>query len=244
MIKTFSLTDIGKKRTMNQDFVFTTEEPLGNLPNLFVVADGMGGYKGGDFASFYAVEIIKEVASLSKEKNPRIIFDACLKKANKEVRKKAKESPELEGMGTTVVMATVVGDVLHVANVGDSRLYVVSDDIRQITVDHSYVEEMIKVGTLDRESARNHPQKNIITRAVGAEDDVLPDFFTLKLKPGELILMCSDGLTNMIEDKDILSILNTDKDLHFKTEELIRVANNNGGKDNEAVILVDPFYED
>lgn len=243
MIKTFSLTDIGKKRTMNQDFIYTSEEPVGNLPNLFVVADGMGGYNGGDVASAFAVEVIKETASKSRETNPRKIFDEAITMANKAVRKKASESAEFEKMGTTVVLATVVGECLQVANVGDSRLYVIGEEIRQITEDHSYVEEMIKVGSLDRISARNHPQKNIITRAVGADDSVVPDFFTVKLKPGDLVLMCSDGLTNMIEDDDIKIILRKERDLAGKAEELIRVANENGGKDNVAVIVIDPFAD-
>ena len=244
MLKTFCLTDIGKKRTMNQDFVYTHEEPIGNLPNLFVVADGMGGYNGGGYASSYTVEVIKKVVEALPETNPRKIFEAAIIMAYQEIRKKALESTELEKMGTTVVVATVIGDVLQVANVGDSRAYVVSkNDIRQITEDHSYVEEMIKVGSLDRESARNHPQKNIITRAVGADETISPDFFTVKLKKGDLVLMCSDGLTNMLEDEEILMILKSEKDIVSKVEKLIKAANNNGGKDNVAVIVIDPYGE-
>lgn len=238
MLEAFSLTDIGKKRTTNQDFVYATVSPIGNLPNLFVVADGMGGYNGGDYASSYAVDVIKETAAQSKEKNPRRIFEAAITEANSAVRKKAMESPDLEGMGTTVVIASFVDGVLQIANVGDSRLYIVDDDIRQITEDHSYVEEMIKVGSLDRESARNHPQKNIITRAVGATEEVVPDFFTVKLKKDDLVLMCTDGLTNMVEDNAILTILKEDKDVKSKTEELVKAANDNGGKDNISVILI------
>lgn len=243
MLRTFSLTDIGKKRTMNQDYIFTSEQPVGNLSNLFIVADGMGGYSGGGFASSYAVEIICRTVTDSLETNPLKIFDEAIKRANEAVRDKASQSEELEKMGTTAVLATIFGDVLQVANVGDSRLYIVSDDIRQITVDHSYVEEMVKIGSLDRESARNHPQKNIITRAVGADKDITPDFFTVKLKPGDKVLMCSDGLSNMIEDEDILLILKREKDLAGKATELVRVANENGGKDNVAVIIIDPFAE-
>lgn len=243
MLKTFSLTDIGKKRTMNQDYVFSSEEPVGNLPNLFIVADGMGGYNGGGYASFFAVEVIKQVISMTSETSPRKIFETAITMANKAIRQKASESEDYEKMGTTVVVASIIDNILQVANVGDSRLYVAGDDIRQITVDHSYVEEMIKVGSLDRESARNHPQKNIITRAVGADDTVTPDFFTVKLKPGELVLMCSDGLSNMIEDEDILMILKKEKDIAGKVSQLIKVANDNGGKDNVAVIVIDAFAD-
>ena len=146
-------------------------------------------------------------------------------------------------MGTTMVMATIVDLVLQVANVGDSRLYVISDELRQITNDHSYVEEMIKVGSLDRQSARNHPQKNIITRAIGADDEIEPDFFTVKLKKGQKVLMCSDGLTNMIEDDDIFKIIKESKSLEEAGLNLVRTANDNGGKDNVSVILIDPFAD-
>ena len=243
MIKTFSLTDIGKKRTMNQDYIFTSETPIGSLPNLFIVADGMGGYNGGDYASSLACEVVKKSIVSSKAKNPRDIFSEAISLANETVLNKASETEVLSGMGTTIVIATIIGDILHVANVGDSRLYIAGDSIRQITIDHSYVEEMIKVGSLSRDLARNHPQKNIITRAIGAEKNISPDFFTVRLNPGELILMCSDGLSNMIEDDEMLLILKKKRDLAGKVEELIKVANENGGKDNEAVIVIDPFAQ-
>ncbi|MBO4824827.1 MAG: serine/threonine-protein phosphatase, partial [Lachnospiraceae bacterium] len=156
---------------MNQDFVFSSETPVGNLPNLFIVADGMGGHNGGGFASSYAVEIIKNDIEASREHEPEALFKSAVRAANRAVREKAAGNSDLVGMGTTVVMAVIEDDILHVCNVGDSRLYVCStDNIRQITVDHSYVEEMIRVGQLDRESARTHEHKNIITRAVGADE--------------------------------------------------------------------------
>lgn len=244
MLKTFSITDIGKKRTMNQDYVFTSENPVGNLPNLFIVADGMGGHNGGEYASSYAVEVVVKTIEESKEKTVKHIFEEAVKKANDEVRKKASEKVDLQGMGTTLVAATVNGDCLQVANIGDSRLYVIGEEIRQITTDHSYVEELVRVGGLDRESARTHPKKNIITRAIGADKDVTPDFFTVKLQPGEMVLMCSDGLTNMLDDEDIRMILSGQRDIVEIAEELIKAANNNGGKDNIAVILIEPFGEE
>lgn len=241
MPQVVSLTDIGKKRMMNQDYVYTSETQVGNLPNLFIVADGMGGYNGGGYASAYAVEVMRKVIENSKESNPRILFELAIMAANSEIRKKARESEELEGMGTTVVCACLLGNVLQVANVGDSRLYISGDEIRQITTDHSFVEEMIRVGGLDRESARNHPKKNIITRAIGADDNIEPDFFTVKLKKGEKVLMCSDGLSNMVTDDDICLILKGMLDLNGKAEQLIKAANDNGGKDNIAVIIIDPL---
>ena len=145
-------------------------------------------------------------------------------------------------MGTTVVAASCDGGTLSVANVGDSRLYIVGGhEIRQITRDHSWVEEMVRRGGLGRDEARNHPDKNIITRAVGAEDTVKADFFSVKLEEGDLILMCTDGLTNMLEDEEIRMILDGARDIVEKAEELVRRANENGGMDNISVILIEPL---
>ena len=182
MLKTFSLSDVGKKRTMNQDYICTSETPVGNLPNLFALADGMGGYNGGEYASARTVEIVSSFIEKSKNTTPRKLFTEAVREANRVIRTEASENPEYDRMGTTLVLASIVGDCLQVANVGDSRLYVIGDDIKQITVDHSYVEEMIKMGSLDRESARTHPQKNIITRAVGADDTIDTDFFKATAK--------------------------------------------------------------
>ena len=141
-----------------------------------------------------------------------------------------------------MVVSTVVGHYAYVANVGDSRLYVIQDHIRQVTKDHSLVQEMVRMGELRPEEARNHPDKNIITRALGAERTVDIDFFDLKLEPGSTILMCSDGLSNMVEDSKIEEIiLKSDTDLTEKGETLVREANRNGGKDNIAIVLIEPF---
>ena len=248
MLKSYSVTDIGRKRQLNQDYVFSCSKPIGNMPNLFIVADGMGGHKAGDYASKCTVETIEKEIKLSFEKNPTIIIKKAIQKANKEIRKRAAEDPNLQGMGTTVVVATVIGKYLQVANVGDSRLYVVNDsEIKQITRDHSLVEEMIRLGGITREDARLHPDKNIITRAIGVRDEVEIDFFTVELRPSDCILMCSDGLTNMLPDKDILEILkehNDPKQLQEAAQALIDAANNNGGKDNIAVVLVSPFVDE
>lgn len=149
------------------------------------------------------------------------------------------EDSNMIGMGTTLVLATIEDNILTVANVGDSRLYVMSDDgIRQITRDHSLVEEMIRMGGIDRNSARNHPDKNIITRAIGASSNVNVDFFEVELKDGDVIFMCSDGLSNMIEDDDIYEITQNADDLEDAATKLVDTANENGGKDNISVVLV------
>lgn len=243
MLKTFSITDIGKKRQLNQDYVYTSEMPIGNLPNVFIVADGMGGHNAGDYASKYTVETIVQEIARSKEENAvRVIKDA-IEIANEHIRQKAEEDIHLYGMGTTLVVATCMGSRLQVANVGDSRLYVVNDKITQITRDHSLVEEMVRMGGIDREAARSHPDKNIITRAIGASETIKVDFFTVELQKGDIVLMCSDGLTNMLEDEEIRMILNGQRDIVEKAEELVKAANNNGGRDNIAVILIEPFAD-
>lgn len=241
MLKTFSITDIGRRRKLNQDFVYTSEQPVGNLPNLFVVADGMGGHNAGDYASRFTVETIVEEIGKSVETNPVRILRSAIEVANGRLREKALQDPDMAGMGTTVVAATCAGEELQVANVGDSRLYLVNKKIIQITQDHSLVEEMVRMGGIDRETARNHPDKNIITRAIGASATVDVDFFTVMMEAGDIILMCSDGLTNMLEDEEIRMILNGQRDIVEKAEELVKAANNNGGKDNIAVILIEPF---
>ena len=238
MLKTFSITDIGRKRKVNQDYIYTSEEPVGNLPNVFIVADGMGGHNAGDYASKVTVETMLAEMQSSFEKNPTLIFRRAIEEANEVIRRRAGEDKKLEGMGTTV--ASIFDNTLRVANVGDSRLYVVNREIRQITRDHSLVEEMIRMGGLDRADARNHPDKNIITRAVGAEDHVEPDFFTVELREGDTVLMCSDGLTNMLEDEEIRMIISGARDLVEKAERLVEAANANGGRDNISVILIEP----
>lgn len=241
MIKTAYLTDTGRKRELNEDYVFASEKPVGNLPNLFIVADGMGGHNAGDYASDFTVKTLVEEIEMSFEKNPSIIFQKAIGVANQKLREIAAADLSKRGMGTTVVAATCMGKYLQVANVGDSRLYVVNDTIKQITTDHSYVEEMIRRGSIQRENARSNPNKNIITRAVGAKNDIQADIYVVELKPGDLLLMCSDGLSNMLEDEEMRMIIKRQRDIIEMAEELVKAANENGGKDNISVILVDPF---
>ena len=242
MLKTFSVTNIGRKRKMNQDYVYSSEQPIGHLPNLFLVADGMGGHNAGEYASKVTVETIVEYIADSPDTDAARIFDAAIDSANKRIRKLAAASSLLAGMGTTVVAATCEGNRLSVANVGDSRLYIVGRrGIRQITRDHSWVEEMVLRGGIGREEARNHPDKNIITRAVGADDTIKPDFFTVKLDRGDIVLMCTDGLTNMLEDEEIRMIMDGARDIVERAQELVDAANDNGGKDNISVILIEPL---
>lgn len=245
MIASFSVTDIGKKRKLNQDFVYASDEPVGNLPNVYIVADGMGGHNAGDFASKCTVETITREIRGCFEKNAIRILSKAIMVANERIRQKAREDERLYGMGTTVVAATCIGKYLQVANVGDSRLYIINEEeVRQVTRDHSLVEEMVRMGGIDRKAARNHPDKNIITRAIGARDTIEIDFFNEELQDGDIVLMCSDGLSNMLEDEEIGKILRKKGSLEERAEKLIEAANNNGGKDNIAVIIIDMFADE
>ena len=234
-MKSYSITDVGQKRTVNQDFVFTSETPVGNLPNLFVVADGMGGHKAGDFASSYAVEVLLSTIREDENSNPVKIIRAAIENANTQLLREASDNETMSGMGTTMVLVTIVGHYAYVANVGDSRLYLVDENkISQITKDHSLVEEMVRMGEISRDDARNHPDKNIITRALGAGRDVDVDFFDIRL------LLCSDGLSNMVPDEDIRQVIRTSETLEETGRRLVSMANDNGGRDNIAVVLVEP----
>lgn len=241
-MRVYSATDVGQKRKMNQDYVFVSGGPVGNLPNLFVVADGMGGHNAGDYASSHAVQRLVDEIREDKDFNPIKVIRHAIETANTEIIEQAQRDEHLRGMGTTIVVTTIVGHYAYVANVGDSRLYVIQDRIHQVTKDHSLVQEMVRMGELKAEDARNHPDKNIITRALGAEKTVDIDFFDLKLEPLCTILMCSDGLSNMVEDSKMEEIiLNSDADITEKGEALVREANLNGGKDNIAIVLIEPF---
>lgn len=233
----YSATDTGRVRSINQDYIFASERPVGKLPNLFVVADGMGGHNAGDRASSYAVEVLVQSIRRSRERNPLKNIRQAIEKANSRVLNEANSAEAYRGMGTTIVAATIVRNTLYVANVGDSRLYIIGEHIRQITRDHSLVEEMVRSGNLTREEARCHPDKNIITRAVGVRPTVAIDFFDVKLRKEDIILICSDGLSNMVKDEQIEQIVKKEKNLRAVGERLVETANQNGGYDNISVLL-------
>ena len=239
MLKTFSITDIGLKRKINQDYVFSSEMQVGALPNLFIVADGMGGHKAGDYASREATKMIVESVRNSEETSPIRLIRTAVELANQKLLEKAGESEDYAGMGTTVVVATIMEDCLYVANVGDSRLYIINDEITQITKDHSLVEEMVRMGGIDEEAAKYHPKKNVITRAVGGAEEIEIDFFEIRLTPNDSILICSDGLTNMLDDEEIKLIIRKHRDVIEKAEELVKEANANGGRDNITVTIIE-----
>ncbi len=240
-MKTYSITDTGIQREMNQDYFFASDEPVGNLPNLYIVADGMGGHKAGDYASRYTTQRIVASVSRSPGEEPITILKEAIATANKLLIEEAAEDEAKQGMGTTLVAATIYDRKLYVANVGDSRLYVIGNDIRQITRDHSLVAEMVRMGEVDVSEAREHPDKNIITRAIGAGPEVEADFFEVELEEKDHILICTDGLTNMVEDTIICDIVLCDAPLEERVERLISTANQNGGRDNITAMIMEPF---
>lgn len=239
-MKAYALTDIGRARSMNQDFVFASSQPVGPLENLFLVADGMGGHRAGDFASRFLVEHMVEEIQSSGEKAPVAVLEKAIRHVNFDLYQQALENEEFGGMGTTLVAATVEGETLYVSNIGDSRLYLVrGGKAYQITKDHSYVEEMVAAGKMVRGSQDYLNQKNIITRAAGMTEHVQADFFEADLERGDVILLCSDGLTNMVSDEQIATTVSGEGSLREKAEYLVETANHNGGRDNITVVLAE-----
>lgn len=242
-MQTYYMTDIGRSRSNNQDFVYCSTEPVGKFPNVFVVADGMGGHNAGDTASRTGVEQI--VRQIRESENITIvsIWEDALDKANQYVFDMAQSQPELEGMGTTIVGAVVMENTAYVINVGDSRMYLLRDSLSQITEDHSLVGEMVRSGEIKKDEMRTHPNKNIITRALGTKESVKADCFEVELKPGDVLLLCSDGLSNMLEDSQMEEIIRScrepDKGMECACRRLVESANDAGGKDNISVILIE-----
>lgn len=238
-MNTFSITDMGRMRSSNQDCVFCEENAVGNFPNLFLVADGMGGHRAGDTASRMCIEEVVRCILSTDLQTPVSAFDHAVQTANLAIYEKSRSFEELSGMGTTLVGTTIVDQTAYIINVGDSRLYHLRDGIRQITVDHSLVEEMVKSGEIQKEEMRTHPNKNIITRALGTDTTVRPDCFEIEVQEGDVLLLCSDGLSNMLEDEEIEKIIKEHiSDMREAGERLVELANEAGGKDNISVVLV------
>lgn len=237
-----SITDIGRQRSLNQDSMFATDEAVGSLSNLFVVADGMGGHNAGEYASTQAIALVTQYIGAHADVQPVAVLEQAIETANASLYLESTENPSKSGMGTTLVAATITEGHLIVANVGDSRLYAVAKDrLWQITRDHSVVEEMVRMGKITKEEALHHPKKRMITRAVGAEEDVKIDVFDYPMDEIRQILLCTDGLTNMIAEDDIVGVLISDRSPRQKAEQLIDMANQGGGRDNITVIVAEQF---
>lgn len=232
-----SRTDIGRRRVMNQDTILAVDNGIGSLDNLYIVADGMGGAKAGDYASRTLIEYIKSYISSHSSSNVLSLIRESIEYANKELYIASREHIEFDGMGTTLVMATVVDSTLFVFNIGDSRLYLVRDSLIQISKDHSRVEYEVAMGLLDRDSEEYKKRKNYITRAVGIGPKLDIDIFEVEINDSDLFLLCSDGLSNMVDDIDMYDII-THNSIENAVDILVNTANENGGYDNISAILV------
>lgn len=238
----FGLTDRGRVRPTNQD-IYQIEAREDNRTVLLVVCDGMGGANAGNVASRFAAQSFMEAARSSLKETldatkRQTLLTHALVQANDTVFSLAGRQPEFRGMGTTLVAALVQDDQVTVLNVGDSRAYLFDGTrLHQLTEDHSYVEEMRRQGRITEADARTHPQKNLITRAVGVEPDVDGDLFEARLAPGEILLLCSDGLTGMVEDEKIAQTLKDAKTLALAGDALLTLALEGGGRDNITVAL-------
>lgn len=235
----YGKTDKGMVRSMNQDSIFFSDQRIGNLPNLYIVADGMGGHRAGDYASAHAIEWFVEYVKTCGYQNTITILKTGITKVNDMLLEQSAHNPELKGMGTTFVVAVILPDKMYVANIGDSRLYVMGEEAKQITLDHSLVEELIRTGQLNRRKVRFHPEKNIITRALGTSNEAIPDFFEIYLEQNEKVLLCSDGLTNMVEDDELRDIVMQKLFVDKICEQLIERANYYGGNDNIGVVVIE-----
>jgi protein phosphatase len=239
-LNAYGLTDRGLQRQLNEDSFYFKTSAVGPYPNLFIVADGMGGHNAGDFASRYTVDcVVRALESWSGDFLEG--FKHAIKGANDAVLSHSKINPDLSGMGTTLVMISVWDDHYLAANVGDSRCYLFRDShLTQISKDHSWVEEMCALGQLERDSEVYRARKNIITRAVGASEEILPDYFEGDIRDGDRFLLCSDGLTNMLSDRYIETILSMGDEPIRLAGKLVRSANEAGGSDNISVVLINP----
>ena len=227
-------SDQGVVRTNNEDSVLISR--IGDI-YLLAVADGLGGRAAGEVASKMAlVELEETVKTCIGKVSEKEMLVRAVAKANREIYLLSKENPEYRGMGTTLVAALVFSDKAIIANIGDSRAYLIGDGIKQITRDHSLVQEMVEQGDINVEDASQNPQKNIVTRVLGTELESNPDFFEIKLAD-DFLLLCSDGLNNSLTDVEILKIVNSFSKVEIVCDSLIAAANEKGSKDNVTVIL-------
>lgn len=240
MITFAEKTDVGKERKINQDFCIVS----GEKPALFILCDGMGGHLSGDVASRTAAESIEtyvrlqDKLDLSTEKVEKILKRA-ISYANTIVYNRSLSNENFTGMGTTAVVCLNDFDMLYIAHVGDSRAYLLRNgEFSQLTKDHSLVEELIQSGMITKEEAASHPKKNVITRAVGTSETIESDFLALPFMQDDIVLICSDGLSNMLSDTEMKNLLISHNDMESVVSDLVASANQKGGTDNISAIVV------
>ena len=236
-MKICSASSTGKVRAVNEDSFFVSDATAADTV-LAVVADGMGGHNAGEVASAEVVNVLKNSDFSENADTKKALLDA-IEYANNTVYKMSTRSPELHGMGTTVTACVIAGNKVTAAQVGDSRLYLMRDGkITQITTDHSLVGMLLERGSITKEDAKNHPQKNVITRAIGTDNSVEADIYEFSAKPNDILLLCSDGLVNMVEDERILSLITNTENFDDLAHILVGEAENAGGLDNITVVLI------
>ena len=240
-MQSYSKTDIGKAREKNQDFICVSDR-INNM-KLCILADGMGGYNGGEIASRLAAISAKEYIEENFLKiNPNTeeiekLIKNAMEYANSMVYEKSRENQELDQMGTTLEICVFYGNKVHIGHIGDSRIYRIRKNIiRRITTDHSYVETLVKDGTITREEAFSHPKKNMLIKALGCTEDIEPDITTKGFIEDDIVLICSDGLTNMVKEEEIYNIVR--ENTVEACDLLVQRANELGGYDNISVIII------
>lgn len=238
-------TDPGRRRTKNEDALRVLEDK-----KFFMLADGVGGNKSGEVASQGALDALQDYV----EQNPLSgvagreamfrYFENAVNYVNEYIREMSQEKPEYNGMATTLVFAYVDGKILYIANVGDSRVYFIhNNEIHQITEDHTYVNDLLKMGAITKAEAAVHEKKNVITRAIGANAYNSPDCFNIFIEPDDKILICSDGLYDEVSEKDIMETFQSADSMQDCAKTLVDMANERGGSDNISVICIDMMEE-
>ncbi|MBQ6314196.1 MAG: Stp1/IreP family PP2C-type Ser/Thr phosphatase [Mogibacterium sp.] len=244
-MKTGYMTDGGRRRPINEDAVKVLEDV-----NFYMLADGVGGNRSGEIASQSALDALEKFIRHNPpewlEGRDEIFryLRAAVRYVNQFIIRLSESQQQYAGMATTLTFAYIREDEMFVANVGDSRVYLIHDGIiQQITEDHTYVNDLVKMGAITREQAHTHARKNVITRAIGANANNEPDCFCVPVAAGDRVLLCSDGLYDEVDDDDILSTVSRFDDMMICAEDLVSLANNNGGNDNISVICVNLMEE-
>ena len=242
MIKAYAKSDVGRARELNEDSFYITEDQF-SKNQIFILADGMGGCNAGDVASKLATTCAKNYIENNFENTPKDkenlikLVASSLEYANMVVYEKSLENKEFQGMGTTLEVCLIYNNRAYIGHIGDSRIYRIRKDfMRQLTEDHSYVEKLVKEGTITKEEAEHHPKKNMLMKALGCNAYVEPDLLIKGFQKGDTLIICSDGLTNMVGKEDIYNIVRENFELAPK--DLIDLANQNGGLDNITIITI------
>ena len=242
MIKAYAKSDVGKAREINEDSFYITEDTSAKL-QLFILADGMGGCNAGEIASKQAVISTKNYIENNFDDTPKDkdsliqLVASSMEYANMVVYEKSLNDKNLEGMGTTLEVCLIYNNKAFIGHIGDSRIYRIRKDfIRKLTQDHSYVQKLVQEGTITKEEAEHHPKKNMLMKALGCNAFVEPDVMVKGFQKEDILILCSDGLTNMVNINDIYTTIK--KDFEFATKELINLANSQGGLDNITIITI------